>query len=76
MDSIANYCNVNGLIPAFTYDKVYLIKLLNEKARNIIKTADMKHLEGLIQFMEGYPDNTDARIVTSGTMEEILQYIA
>ena len=76
IDSITNYSNENGLIPAFTYEKVYLIKALTETAGNVIKTADNKHMEGLLQFMESHPDNTDARIIKSGTMEEILQYIA
>lgn len=76
VDSINDYSNVNGLIPAFTYEKVYLIKALTEKAQNVIKTADNKHMEGLLQFIESHPDNTDARIIKSGTMEEILQYIA
>lgn len=76
VDSITDYSNVNGLIPAFTYEKVYLIKALTETAQNVIKTADNKHMEGLLQFMESHPDNTDARIIKSGTMEEILQYIA
>ena len=76
VDSITNYSNENGLIPAFTYEKVYLIKALTETAGNVIKTADNKRIEGLLQFMESYPDNTDAKIIKSGTMEEILQYIA
>jgi hypothetical protein len=76
VDSITDYSNVNGLIPAFTYEKVYLIKALTEKAQNVIKTADNKHIEGLLQFMESHPDNTDARIIKSGTIEEVLQYIA
>lgn len=76
VDSITDYSNVNGLIPAFIYEKVYLIKALTEKAQNVIKTADNKHMEGLLQFIESHPDNTDARIIKSGTMEEILQYIA
>ncbi len=75
VDSINDYSNVNGLIPAFTYEKVYLIKALTETAQNVIKTADNKHMEGLLQFMESHPDNTDARIIKSGTMEEILNYI-
>ena len=76
IDSINDYSNENGLIPAFTYEKVYLIKALTETAGNVIKTADNKHMKGLLQFMESHPDNTDARIIKSGTMEEILQYIA
>lgn len=76
VDSINDYSNENGLIPAFTYEKIYLIKALTEKAQNVIKTADNKHMEGLLQFMESHPDNTDAMIIKSGTMEEILQYIA
>ena len=76
VDSINDYSDENGLIPVFTYEKVYLIKALTETAGNVIKTADNKHMEGLLQFMESHPDNTDARIIKSGTMEEILQYIA
>ena len=75
VNNITDYSNENGLIPAFTYEKVYLIKALTETAQNVIKTADNKHMEGLLQFMESHPDNTDARIIKSGTMEEILQYI-
>ena len=76
VDSINDYSDENGLIPVFTYEKVYLIKALTETAGNVIKTADNKYMEGLLQFMESHPDNIDARIIKSGTMEEILQYIA
>ena len=76
VDSITTYATENGLIPAFTYEKVYLIKALTETAGNVLKTADNKLMEGLLQFIESHPDNTDARIVTSGNIEEILQYIA
>ena len=75
VDSINTYATENGLIPAFTYEKVYLIKALTETAGNVLKTADNKQMEGLLQFIESHPDNTDARIVTSGNMEEILMYI-
>ena len=76
VDSITAYATENGLIPCFTYENVYLIKALTEKALNVFKTADNKYLEGLIKFMQDYPENTDARIIASGNMEEILQYIA
>lgn len=75
VDSINDYSDENGLISVFTYEKVYLIKALTETAGNVIRTADNKHMEGLLQFMESHPDNTDARIIKSGTMEEILNYI-
>lgn len=76
IDSITIYATENGLISAFTYDKVYLIKALTETAGKVLKTAENKHMEGLLQFMESHPDNNDARIVISGSMKEILQYIA
>lgn len=75
VDSINDYSDENGLISVFTYEKVYLIKALTETAGNVIRTVDNKHMEGLLQFMESHPDNTDARIIKSGTMEEILNYI-
>ena len=76
VDSITTYATEKGLIPCFTYEKVYLIKALTETAGNVLKTADNKQMEGLLQFMESHPDNTDAMIIASGRMEEILQYIA
>ena len=74
--TITDYCKSKGLFFYQDYTEGYLLKALTETASNMLKTADNKQMEGLLQFMESHPDNTDARIIKSGTMEEILQYIA
>ena len=76
IDSIKDYCSRKGLFFYQDYSECYLLKAHTETASNMLKTADKKQMEGLLQFMENHPDNTDAIIIKSGTMEEILQYIA
>ena len=76
IESIKNYCSRKGLFFYQDYSECYLLKAHTETASNMLKTADKKQMEGLLQFMENHPDNTDAIIIKSGTMEEILQYIA
>lgn len=70
------YCAQNGYYPYFAYNHVYIIKLHNEKAEDILKAANNKQMESLIEFMQIHPENKDAHIVQDGNMEEILQYIA
>ena len=74
--TITDYCKSKGLFFYQDYTEGYLLKAHTETASNMLKTADKKQMEGLLQFMENHPDNTDAIIIKSGTMEEILQYIA
>jgi len=74
-NSINDYGNKNELIPCFIFDKVYLIKANSEDVTKLFKTADNKHLESIIGFIEEHPDNKDASVIKSGTMEEILNYI-
>lgn len=76
ISNIESYCNKNGLLPYFTYEKTYLIKTHNEKAYQAIKTADNKRMESFIDFMEKHPDNVDACIIKCDAMENILDYIA
>ena len=75
LDKIKEYCRKKDLI--FYYDgwKVYLIKALNSRAENLIVTAIMQRqteqMESNIWFAEEYPENTDLRIIQSGTIQEI-----
>jgi hypothetical protein len=75
-DRIVSYCDKKGLISLIDYDDVYIIKTHTEKAYNMLKTCNMANMRKYIAFMKNYPENADAFIMKSGTMEEILDYIA
>lgn len=76
MDAIKQYCKKKNLLFKQYYDEVYLIKLLNEKARELIENADNKQFEGLRDFMNEHPDNKDAVIIKNGKLEDIVREIA
>lgn len=76
IDLIKQYCEKKNLLFKQYYEKVYLIKLLNENVRQMIENSDNKQFEGLRDFMNEYPDNTDAVIVMNGNIEDIARQIA
>lgn len=76
IDLIKQYCKKENLLFKQYYEKAYLIKLLNEHVRQMIENADNKQFEGLRDFMNEHPDNTDAVIVMNGNIEDISRQIA
>lgn len=76
IDLIKQYCEKENLLFKQYYEKAYLIKLLNEHVRQMIENADNKQFEGLRDFINEHPDNTDAVIVMNGNIEDILRQIA
>ena len=75
LDKIKEYCRKKDLI--FYYDgwKVYLLKALNTKGRELVNQAieekNHDYMISYIQFSEKYPDNKDLRIIQSGAIQEI-----
>ena len=41
----------------------------------MLKTADKKQMDYIIEFTQKHPDNKDVAIVKNDTMENILNYI-
>ena len=76
IDKIKQYCERKNLLLKQYYEKVYIIKLRNKDVRQMIENADNKQFEGLRDFMNEYPDNTDAVIVMNGYIEDIVKQIA
>lgn len=76
IDLIKQYCQKENLLFKQCYEKVYIIKLLNENVRQMIENADIKQFEGLRDFMNEHPDNTDAVIIMDGNIEDIARQIA
>ena len=75
IDSIKDYCSRKGLFFYQDYTEGYLLKALTETAFNMLKTADKKQMDYIIDFAQKHPDNKDVSIVKHDTMENILKYI-
>ena len=75
IDSIKDYCSRKGLFFYQDYTEGYLLKALTETASNMLKTADKKQMDYIIDFAQKHPDNKDVSIVKHDTMENILNYI-
>ena len=74
--TITDYCKSKGLFFYQDYTEGYLLKALTETASNMLKTADKKQMDYIIDFAQKHPDNKDVAIVKHDTMENILKYIA
>lgn len=75
IELIKQYCTKKNLLFKQCYEKAYLIKLHNKDVKQMIENADNKQFEGLRDFMNEHPDNTDAVIVMNGDIEDIVRQI-
>ena len=73
--TITDYCKSKGLFFYQDYTEGYLLKALTETASNMLKTADKKQMDYIIDFAQKHPDNKDISIVKHDTIENILNYI-
>ena len=72
---IQKWCEEKGHMFKQTWKSNYVINILNEKATEMFEIADADRMEGLIQFIQNNPENTDARLVMYGELEEIYEKI-
>lgn len=78
MHKIKEFCKDNGYIFAKEeYEKYVLLLPLNEKAQSLLLNAEENTdlMKQYIEFARKYPDNNDLKIIYTGKLEEILQYI-
>ena len=73
--TITDYCKSKGLFFYQDYTEGYLLKALTETASNMLKTADKKQMDYIIDFAQKHTDNKDISIVKHDTIENILNYI-
>ena len=73
--TITDYCKSKELFFYQDYTECYLLKVLTETASNMLKTADKKQMDYIIDFAQKHPDNKDISIVKHDTIENILNYI-
>lgn len=72
---VRKYCKENDLVFKQKYEKMYLIKILDENVREMIVNADKDKLEWLVDFMHDHKDNTQAVIVLEGELDELVEKV-
>lgn len=75
LGEIRDYCKKKKLVFKKYYEKIYLIKIIDENVREMITGADKDKLEWLVDFMHEHPDNAQAIIVNEGELEEVMDEI-
>lgn len=76
---IIDYCTNHGF---FSYEKcgeIIIVKPLHDKAKEMVKNAinqcNTERMEMYIDFAIKHSENNDLRIVASGTIEEVLDFV-
>lgn len=76
---IIDYCTKHGFFSYEKYGEIIIVKPLNDKVKeavkNTIKQCNTGRMEMYIDFAVKHPDNKDLRIVASGTIEEVLDFV-
>lgn len=76
---IIDYCTKHEYFSYESYGEIIILKPLNDKAKetikNTIKQCNTERMEMYIDFAMKYSENNDLRIVASGTIEEVLEFV-
>lgn len=76
---IDNYCKEKGLFFYNSYEESIVLKATTNNVRSqmaeTVRQNDMDRMKMYVDFAMKYPINNDLRIVASGTIEEVLQYV-
>lgn len=75
---ITDYCTKHGFFLYEKYGEIVIVKPLNDTANELVKNAidqcNTERMEMYIDFAMKHSDNNDLRIITSGTIEEVLEF--
>lgn len=76
---IIDYCTKHGYFSYEKHGEIIIVKPLHDKAKKMVKDVidqyDIERMEAYIDFAMKYSENNDLRIVTSGTIEEVLDFV-
>ena len=76
---IIDYCTKHRFFLYEKYGEIIIIKPLHDKAKKMVKDAidqcDTERMKMYIDFAMKHSENNDLRIVASGTIDEVLQYV-
>ena len=76
---IIDYCTKHKYLWYEKYKEMVIMKPLNKKVRETVKNAidqnDTKRIEMYINFAMEHSENNDLRIVASGSIDELLDFV-
>ena len=76
---IIDYCTEHGYFSYDKYGEIIIVKPLHDKAKKMVKSAidqcNTERMEMYIDFAMKHSENNDLRIVASGTIEEVLEFV-
>lgn len=76
---IIDYCTKHGFFSYEKYGEIIIVKPLHDNVKEMIKSAidqcNTKRMEMYIDFAMKHSENNDLRIVSSGTIEEVLEFV-
>ena len=76
---IIDYCTKHGFFSYEKHGEIIVVKPLHDKAKKMVKTAidqcDTERMEMYIDFAMKHSENNDLRIVASGTIKEVLEFV-
>ena len=76
---IIDYCTKHRYFSYEKHDEIIIVKPLHDKAREMVKDVidqcDTERMEMYIDFAMKHCENNDLRIVASGTIEEVLDFV-
>ena len=76
---IIDYCTKHGFFSYEKHGEIIIVKPLHDKAKKMVKNAidqcNTERMEMYIDFAMKHSENNDLRIVASGTIDEVLEFI-
>lgn len=76
---IIDYCTRHGYFSYEKYGEIVILKPLHDNVKEMIKSAidqcNTERMEMYIDFAMKHSENNDLRIVASGTIEEVLEFV-
>lgn len=76
---IIDYCMKHGFFSYEKYGEIIIVKPLHDKAKKMVENAidqcNTERMEMYIDFAMKHSENNDLRIVASGTIEEVLEFV-
>lgn len=76
---IIDYCTKHGYFSYEKHGEIVIVKPLHDKAKKMVKNVidqyNTERMEAYIDFAMKYSENNDLRIVSSGTIDEVLEFV-
>lgn len=76
---IIDYCTKHGYFSYEKYGEIIILKPLHDNSREMVKNAieqcSTERMERYIDFAMKHSENNDLRIVASGSIEEVLDFV-